>query len=103
MYCCALDTISLDCPPTNYEDDEKAMLDRLYNEAFDIAEIVDNKLLCEKLIKRMDELFPGISRAFVLKSNGLSNTEIARNLGISRTTLLYRMEKVKIILTEEFL
>ncbi len=108
MDCCtckysrAGDTLSLDCPTTNDEGDEKTVLDSVADEASDTAEIADNQLLCEELIKRMEKLSPGISRAFELRSNGLADVEIARELGIPRTTLLYRMKKVTTILTELF-
>lgn len=43
-----------------------------------------------------------IFRAFELRQNGLSDTEIAQELDIPRTTLLSRMKKVTATLTEEF-
>lgn len=96
------DTLSLDCPTTNEEGDEETMLDKMVDEASDTAEIVADQLLLETLIKRMDELVPGIFRAFELRQNGLSDTEIAQELDIPRTTLLSRMKKVTTILNEEF-
>ena len=78
------------------------MLDKMVDEASDTAEIAADQLLLEALIKRMDELVPGIFRAFELRQNGLSDTEIAQELDIPRTTLLPRMKKVTATLTEEF-
>lgn len=74
------------------------MLDKIVDEASDTAEIAADQLLLEAL----DELVPGIFRAFELRQNGLSDTEIAQELDIPRTTLLSRMKKVTTILTEEF-
>ena len=108
MDCCtckyrrAGDTLSLDCPATNDEGDEETMLERMVDEASDTVEIAADQLLLETLIKRMDELVPGIFRAFELRQNGLSDTEIAQELDIPRTTLLSRMKKVTATLTEEF-
>ena len=70
--------------------------------ASDTAEIAADQLLLEALIKRMDKLAPGIFRAFELRRDGLSDTEIAQELDIPRTTLLSRMKKVTATLTEEF-
>ena len=96
------DTVSLDCPKTNEEGDEESMLDKMVDEAADTAAIAADQLLLEALIKRMDELAPGIFHAFELRQDGLSDTEIAQELDIPRTTLLSRMKKVTTILTEEF-
>lgn len=96
------DTLSLDCPTSNDEGDEETMLDKMVDEASDTAEIAADQLLLETLIKRMDKLAPGIFRAFELRQNGLSDTEIAQELDIPRTTLLSRMKKVTATLTEEF-
>lgn len=102
QYSRAGDTLSLDCPTTNDEGDEETMLDKMVDEATDTAEIAADQLLLEALIKRMEELVPGIFRAFELRQSGLSDTEIAQELDIPRTTLLSRMKKVTTILTEEF-
>ena len=96
------DTLSLDCPTSNDEGDEETMLDKMVDEASDTAEIAADQLLLEALIKRMDKLAPGIFRAFELRRDGLSDTEIAQELDIPRTTLLSRMKKVTATLTEEF-
>ena len=101
-YSRAGDMLSLDCPTTNEEGDEETMLDKLIDEASDTAEIATDQILLEALIKRMDELVPGIFRAFELRQKGLSDTEIAQEMDIPRTTLLSRMRKVTTILTEEF-
>ena len=96
------DTLSLDCPTSNDEGDEETMLDKMVDEASDTAEIAADQLLLEALIKRMDKLALGIFRAFELRRDGLSDTEIAQELDIPRTTLLSRMKKVTATLTEEF-
>lgn len=95
-------TLSLDCPIVNEEGDEETMLDKLVDEASDTAEIAADQLLLEVLIERMEELVPGIFHAFELRQNGMSNTEIAQELNIPRTTLVSRMKKVAQILSGEF-
>ena len=77
------DTLSLDCPTSNDEGDEETMLDKMVDEASDTAEIAADQLLLEALIKRMDKLAPGIFRAFELRRDGLSDTEIAQELDYS--------------------
>ena len=60
------------------------------------------KMHCEDILKRLDEIMPLARQIGVLRLQGKSDREIAKELGISRTSMYRMLEKAQKILLSEF-
>jgi DNA-directed RNA polymerase specialized sigma24 family protein len=56
----------------------------------------------EGILKRLDEVMPLAKKIGLLRLEGKSDREIAKELGISRTSMYRMLDKAKAILQEEF-
>ena len=59
------------------------------------------KIYCEDILKRLDEIMPMAREIGMLRLQGKSDREIARVLGIDRMTMLRMLERVKAVLKVE--
>lgn len=60
------------------------------------------KMYCEDVLKRLDEIMPMARQIGVLRLQGKSDREIAKALGVSRTSMYRMLEKAQKILLSEF-
>ena len=60
------------------------------------------KMYCEDVLKRLDEIMPMARKIGILRLEGKSDREIARSLGIDRMTMLRMLERAKAVLRQEF-
>jgi DNA-directed RNA polymerase specialized sigma24 family protein len=101
-YRAAGDTLSLNEICENENGEEFSMLDKLVDESVRIEEIITDKAVLEQLFHRLDEMMPEARRIGELRLAGLTDTEIAKALGVARTTFLSRIKKAAEILKGEF-
>ena len=60
------------------------------------------KIYCEDILKKLDGIMPLARKVGELRLQGKSDRDIARMLGISRTSMYRKLEKAKAILQVEF-
>ena len=60
------------------------------------------KMYCEDILKRLDEIMPMAREIGMMRLQGKSDREIARVLGIDRMTMLRMLERAKAVLRQEF-
>ena len=101
-YRAAGDMHSLDYTLENENGDEFSMLDKLEDGSPSIEEVVTDKLVLEQLFIRLAKIMPEARRIGELRLAGLSDTEIANAIGVSRTTFLSRLKKVAQTLKDEY-
>ena len=92
-YHTAGDELSLDYTYENECDEECSILDKLMDESVNIEEIITDKIIFEQLLNRLDEIMPEARQVGELRLAGLTDAEIAKELGIARTTFLSRIKK----------
>jgi translation elongation factor EF-G len=68
----------------------------------DHEEACIQKLYCEDIMNRLDEIMPMAREIGMLRMQGKSDREIARSLGIDRMTMLRMLERAKAVLRQEF-
>ena len=73
-----------------------------YSPTIDPESIAVDVLYFEGLLKRLDELMPEARKIGELRLRGLTDADIAEQIGIKRTTFLSRLKKAKEKLCEEF-
>jgi len=86
---------SLEGKPFTLKD---TLSDPLYSLSDDVVDCV----VSEKALDKICSIYPEMLQIGHMRLNGMTYTEIAKRLGIKRTTLHSRISKVKEILTEEF-
>lgn len=101
-YHSAGDVHSLDYTIENENGDETTMLDKLEDGSPSIEEVVTDKLVLEQLFDRLAEIMPEAKRIGELRLAGLTDTEIAGIIGISRTTFLSRLKKAAQAIQREY-
>ena len=101
-YRSAGDVHSLDYTIENENGDETTMLDKLTDTAPSVEEVVMDKLVLEQLFDRLSEIMPEARRIGELRLAGLTDTEIAGVIGISRTTFLSRLKKAAQTIQREY-
>lgn len=101
-YRAAGDMHSLDYTTENENGDEFTMLDKLDDTTPGIEEVVTDKLVLEQLFERLAVIMPEARRIGELRLAGLSDTEIADIIGVSRTTSLSRLKKAAQIIKNEY-
>ena len=97
------DTLSLDMPVSNEDEDEVTLLDTLVDTAPTIESVICDKAELDQLFERLNELMPEAVQIGKLRQDGLSDEAIAEIIGIKRTTFLSRLKKAKEQLAAEFL
>ena len=97
------DILSLDMPTSNDDgDDEVTLLDMLEDPAVSIEEVICDKAELDQLFDRLNELMPEAVQIGKLRQEKLTDEEIAKVIGIKRTTFRSRLEKSKAQLASEF-
>lgn len=84
------------------EYEQELMGDKREDPSADIESIVTDKIVLDKLFKRLDELFPEARRIGELRMEGVSDRDIADILGMPRSTFRSRLAKVESLLHEEY-
>lgn len=95
------DVLSLDAEMDG-EEGTLAMIDTLADEAPSVEDIVTDLDELSQLLHRLTEAMPEAIKAGILREQGLSESDIAAELGIPRTTLRSRLAKVRKQLKPEF-
>jgi len=96
------DILSLDMPTSNDDGDEATLLDMLEDPAPSIEEVICDKAELDQLFDRLNELMPEAVQIGKLRQEKLTDEEIAKVIGIKRTTFRSRLEKAKAQLASEF-
>ena len=96
------DNLSLDLTYENSDGEEYSMLDKLTDHFASIDDIVTDQIMLDMLFTRLGEIVPEAHRIGDLRLAGLSDAEIADEIGIPRTTFLYRLKKAKELLQNEY-
>jgi DNA-directed RNA polymerase specialized sigma24 family protein len=78
------------------------MGDKREDPSADIESIVTDKIVLDKLLNRLDELFPEARRIGELRMEGVSDRDIADILGMPRSTFRSRLAKVEALIREEY-
>lgn len=89
------DTISLDMPINNENGDETNLLDVIEDASPSIESILCDKDELDKLFEQLNKLIPEAIEIGKLRLDGFSDEEIAKSIGIKRTTFLSRLKKIK--------
>ena len=71
-------------------------------DGIDHESVCVEKMYCEDVLKRLDEIMPMAREIGILRLQGKSDREIARALGIDRMTMLRMLERAKAVLRQEF-
>ena len=96
------DVLSLDYELSGEGDDALTMLDNLENPTPNVEDIVAEFDELSRLLHRLAEVMPEAIRVGILREQGLSESAIAAELGIPRTTLRSRLAKAREQLKGEF-
>ena len=99
---CHGEMLSLDHTLENEDGDSCCLLDTIPDPSPSVDEIVCNKAELEELYSRLNDLMPEAVEIGKLRQDGLSDEQIAKALGIKRTTFLSRLKKVKALLADEY-
>ena len=101
MDCCACaysragDTLSLDSTIDDKAGNETYWSDLIQDTTIDINSYVETKIDLNELINLVNELMPEAKRIGEMRLSGMTDKQIAEDLGIARTTMLSRIDKVK--------
>ena len=96
------DSLSLDLTYENENGEERSLLDMLADQSASIDDVVTDQIMLDMLFQRLGEIMPEARCIGDLRLAGLSDAEIADEIGIPRTTFLYRLKKAKEILQNEY-
>ncbi|NLU45117.1 MAG: hypothetical protein GXX11_09730 [Acholeplasmataceae bacterium] len=96
------DLRSLDYTFTNSIGVKTCLLDILESEDSEFESIIDNKLVAIEAWSYLSKAAPFILQVATFKTQGLTDKEIAKRLGIPRTTLLSKIKALRISLQEKF-
>lgn len=96
------DADSLDRMFEDADGNESRLLDTIQDENSNTETIVEDKLILDILLKRLDELMPEARKIGEMRMMGLNDTEISKEMEMPRTTMLSRLNKIKKMLGEEF-
>lgn len=96
------DTVSFDFMYFNVETAGITPLEFLESNVNDFTIDVDNKLISIEIIHYIQDVAPFILSVASMRLKGLTDTEIAKKLGIPRTTLLARANKTADLIREKF-
>ena len=96
------DSLSLDLPYENENGEERSLLDMLADQSASIDDVVTDQIMLDMLFQRLGEIMPEARCIGDLRLAGLSDAEIADEIGIPRTTFLYRLKKAKELLQNEY-
>jgi DNA-directed RNA polymerase specialized sigma24 family protein len=81
---------------------EELTLGETLTDGVDYENACIEKIYCEEVMKRLDEIMPFARKVGELRLQGKSDREIAMILGCSRTSIYRKLEKAKAILRAEF-
>lgn len=96
------DTLSLDHTVSDKDGNEVSWLESLPDFTSIPENIVTEAAEMQRLYTRLAELMPEAVEIGRLRLKGLTDTAIAKEIGIVNTTFLSRLKKVKKTLAEEF-
>ncbi len=102
------DGCCLDCPYHrsgniwSLEYEQELMGDMHEDPSADVESIVTDKIILQKLFKRLDKLFPEACHIGELRIEGISDRDIADLVGIPRSTFRSRLKKVESLLREDY-
>ena len=96
------DSLSLDLTFENEDGEEYSLLGKLADQSASIDDIVTDQTMLDILFQRLGEIMPEARCIGDLRLAGLSDAEIADEIGIPRTTFLYRLKKAKELLQNEY-
>ena len=96
------DSLSLDLPYENENGEERSLLDMLADQSASIDDVVTDQIMLDMLFQRLGEIMPEARCIGDLRLAGLSDAEIADQIGVPRTTFLYRLKKAKELLLDEY-
>ena len=96
------DKLSLDFTTSNADGEAFSSLNESPSQDAAIDDIVTDIIILQQLLKRLDELMPEAAQIGELRLNGLSDGDIAKEIGIKRTTFRSRLQKTKAILQKDF-
>ena len=82
--------------------DREIMGDQFSDDASDPDRFVADRMLLQKLLKRLEELCPGANALGELMLEGKSERKALDELGIKRSTYRYQLNKARRVLQEEF-
>ncbi len=99
-YCVSTDMDSLD--RTIGEDEECTFHDIISDEYSDIEEIAADRITMGLLLKRLEELMPEAIRIGEMRESGMNETEISKEMGMARTTMRSRLDRLAQVLSKEF-
>lgn len=96
------DVLSLDYELAREDSDALTMLDTLADPSLSAEDIVADLDELSHLLHRLAELMPEAIKVGILREQGLTESAIAAELGIPRTTLRSRLAKARDQLADEF-
>ena len=96
------DSLSLDLTHENENGEEYSLLDELADQSASIDDVVTDQIMLDILFQCLGEIMPEARCIGDLRLAGLSDAEIAAEIGIPRTTFLYRLKKAKELLQNEY-
>lgn len=96
------DKLSLDYETENEDGDTCSPMDALEDTSPLVDEIVCDKAALDQLFIRLNELMPEARQIGMYRQQGLSDEQIAKLIGIKRTTFRSRLEKAKAQLASEY-
>ena len=96
------DNLSLDLTYENSDGEEYSLLSKLADRSASIEDVVTDQIMLDMLFMRLGEIMPEARCIGDLRLAGLSDAEIADEIGIPRTTFLYRLKKAKELLKNEY-
>lgn len=89
------DMLSFDYSVSDDEDKETAFINMFQDISANTEQIVEDKIFIENLLNKICELMPEAKLIGEMRLAGMNETQIAEKLGVPRTTMRSRLEKVK--------
>jgi DNA-directed RNA polymerase specialized sigma subunit len=80
---------------------EDLTLGDVLTDGIDQESVSVERIYCEEMLKRLDEILPLAREIGELRLQGKSDREIARILGVDRMTMLRMLERAKAVLKVE--
>ena len=87
-----------------YSSDGKpsTLKDSLYDPLYQLVDDVTDSVISQEALTELCTIFPEMLQIGTMRLNGMTYTDIARELGIKRTTLNSRITKAKVILQKHY-